>query len=123
MVKSDELKNSYTLFTSSLGHHRMTQALAALQSYLTLSKAPWQLFHRLGELQNQYNLMSDYALRATTDPERDKMYARIVYEAHTIADEATRNLKSVDDPSLYFSTLRYENLQPADALTKLLNEY
>ncbi len=123
MVKSDELKNSYTLFNNSLSHHRMTQALAALQSYLTLAKAPWQLHHRLEELQNQYNLMSDYALRAAADPERDKMYARIVYEARAIADEATRNVKSIDDPSLYFSTLRYENLQPADSLAKLVNEY
>ena len=123
MAKSDELKNSYTLFTTSLSHRRMTQAFAALQSYLNLSKAPWQLQRRLEELQNQYNLMSDYAMLGSADPERDKIYSRIGYEAQAIADEAARNLKSADDPSLYFSTLRYENLQAPDSLTKLVSEY
>lgn len=42
-----ELNNSLKLFNEALGQRRMTQALAALDSYLNMVKAPWELHRRL----------------------------------------------------------------------------
>lgn len=118
-----ELKNSLQLFREALQNRRMTQALAALESYLSMTKSPWELHRRLEELKNQYQLMVNYALKGSVDPERPKLYARISSEANAIAEAATRISHALDRNTLYYSTLRYESSQTGDSISSLLDSY
>lgn len=118
-----ELNNSLKLFNEAIEQHRMTQALAALESYLSMIKAPWQLHRRLEELREQYRFMVAYALRGASDPERPNLYARISGEALAIAETAKRLSDSIEKNTLYFSTLRYENTQTSDTIESLIDRY
>lgn len=120
---STALSNSLSMFRSAIRNKRMTQALASLESYLNLSKAPWELHQRLEELRQQYNFMVTYALKGASDPERDNQYARIASEANIISELAERLYDSISKPTLYYSTLRYEIQRKSDSIASLTAEY
>ena len=73
--------------------------------------------------EQNYRYMLDYAMRGAEDPGRDAMAADLGEEILSAIDMLDRENRRSDDGALYFSTLRYEALQPDSCIATLLDRY
>lgn len=67
--------------------------------------------------------MTHYALRGLPDPSRPELYAGILDAVRSLADELHRRSRIEDAPTLYFNTLRFQQMQPDITIAALLGEY
>lgn len=77
----------------------------------------------LASAEEGYRLMLDYAARGAEDPGREEMARRFGSEVLEAVDRLERENMKPDTPTLYFNTLRYEELQTADSIASLVRAY
>lgn len=105
---------------SLLDARRVNGALDALAMLLPSGPSGWTMAERAAKLRESYGLMSRYALDGMPDPSRQELYTDITEEIRSLSRESLRKLRMVDDPALYYSTARYEAMQP-DTIASLLD--
>lgn len=95
-----------------LGRRRISAALDALSNLSPAGVKAWDFSSETGRLRESYALMSRYAIDGADDPSRAMLYDDIVESVKALSRQALRDLRMADDPSLYYSTARYESMQP-----------
>ncbi len=84
----------------------------------------WQIMSELDRAEQDYKLMLRYAFNsAAPDPERTRLHADISRRLRGVLLLIVRRAIAVDSPSLYFSTLRYEQTRPSDSIASLIGAY
>ena len=83
----------------------------------------WNIVSGIDRAEQDYRLMLRYAFSAVADPERDRLYGELTARLRTLLDMIVRKSLAGDSPELYFSTLRYELMQPADTVQALIGRY
>ncbi len=103
-----------------LSARRLTMALSTLEQLLAEIQAPWQMRQRLESLQQEYVLLSQYALDGAPDPHRREVYEGITAGIRDLVAAATREVELPNNYSLYYSTLRYERSRPEETIPALV---
>lgn len=102
----------YTYIVELIEQMRLKEALAQLESFIW--QCPdWKLRNRLEQLQTSYNLMLQYMKQGITDPERKKLYIKILTETLEIADQA-RLLQFDVISTHYYHEVRKKRTQDLD---------
>lgn len=92
---------------------RIKDAMTFLRRRLTESPQPGGLT-ALSRLESTYRFMLQYLAGGGSDPDRDKVLADIRTGLLDIADTLQIENEAVDSSELYYSTLRFSRLRPAD---------
>lgn len=75
------------------------------------------------QLEETYRMMLHYAINNISDPERETVYNSIIKGIFEIIDHISRESQRQSSTKLYFSAMRYEDLQTDSNLPLLLNSY
>ncbi len=102
--------------------HRLRDAFKALRMAVSGPNA-WQLCTDIDRAEEAYTLMLRYATEGVDDPSRSEVYDDIVESIYSIIDRIVRESLKPDSSSLYFNTLRYEEIQPDRNISTILAEY
>ncbi len=90
---------------------------------LTEAAMQWDLTERANDLERTYRFLLQYAMADTEDPTRNDTLATISDGIMTVVDQCSRRARLDDNsPDLYYSTLRYERMQP-DTIASLIDRY
>lgn len=109
---------------TALGSLRVGEALDALRAMAEAASAPYDTSARIASLSENFAMLSRYLIDGHPDPDRDRIAADTAAEAAAIrAGIERRALCEADEPSLYFSTMRYESTRQADTITVLADCY
>lgn len=100
---------------------RLRDAFTLLRHY-TAKLGDWRITDRIDHLEKSYSMMLRYAVDGFDDPSRDEIYNSIVKGMFEVLDKVGRELNKPVSPTIYYSTLRYEELQP-DTLQSLADDY
>ncbi|MCM1355190.1 MAG: hypothetical protein NC212_02145 [Staphylococcus sp.] len=106
-----------------LAQRRVNDALDLLDNASATLGAVPELRSATSRLRESYELMTHYALKGMPDPARPELYAGIVADIRSLADELHRRSRVEDAPTLYFNTLRTQQLTPDLSVAALLGEY
>lgn len=101
-------------------NHRLREAFTALRS-MTPGQS-WKIINEIDKAEEAYALMLNYAMNGADDPHRQVVYDDIVSSLYGLVDKVVRDANIPVGPSLYYSSVRYENLQ-LDTIASLLAEY
>ena len=101
--------------------NRFVAALTQLMGLIGIFQGVWRLREKLEVIETEYNYLKQYALDGVEDPSRNSMYETIRERIIEIADEIERKALSINDSTLYFNTLRYEELNSDDSIKKLID--
>lgn len=87
---------------------------------LTEAAMQWDLTEKAGELERTYRYLLQYAMTDTEDPGRATTLLELSDGILSVVDQCTRRARLDDNsPALYYSTLRYELMQP-DTIASLI---
>ncbi len=78
---------------------------------------------RIASVREAYALLTRYALDGAPDPSRPDLYNDITSSVRDIAALLRRRRKSIDESTLYFSTLRYHEASGIESIPALLTAY
>lgn len=102
---------------------RVNDALDLIDNAAATLGAVPELRSATSRLRESYELMTRYALMGMPDPARPELYAAIVADIRSLVDELHRRSRVEDAPTLYFNTLRYQQMRPDINVAALLGEY
>ncbi len=115
-----ELSKQVKLYASQRQLNKAFETLKDLSSRLP-SRVMINDF--IEQLEGTYRMMLHYAINNISDPERESVYNSIIKGIFEIVDRISRESQQQSSTKLYFSTMRYEDLQPDSNLPHLLNLY
>lgn len=121
MTTNDILKQRNRII-SNIKQHRLRDAFKELKS-LSEGAMTWEIGDEIVRIEDAYKLMLQYATQGADDPARNSLYENIVTDLYTLIDRVVRQKLITEEPTLYYNTLRYEQLQQAESITNLLNNY
>lgn len=122
-MPNSSLKSLHDNISDLISRHRLMQAIDQIEATLPVYNASWQLRERIAKLRTDYGYLRCYALDGVEDPGRKAMYDTIASQLLGMVDEVIRAASAADSPRLYFSSLRYENMQPDSSIPSLLQRY
>lgn len=105
-----------------VSEHRLRDAFAMARS-LSEGMMNWELSREIEQAEESYRYMLDYAARGADDPGRSAMVADLGEKVLAAVDRLERDNLKRDESTLYYNTLRYEELQRGDSLQGLLRGY
>ncbi|KAA6317384.1 hypothetical protein EZS27_032451, partial [termite gut metagenome] len=83
---------------------RLKEALVVLEQFLSDSDSMfWDLHNQLGEIQTSYNYMLQYMRRNMADPDRKKLYRKLLTETMEIADHAKIQKLTLTSAHYYYT--------------------
>lgn len=100
---------------------RASRLKEALDISYSLCKSPAD-FSEVEKLQQTYKYMSEYMLAGVPDQHRSQLYSSIKEDIYALCDRLRRERIIPDRSSLYYSTLRFNNLQN-NSIEAALNRY
>ncbi|MDE6490616.1 MAG: hypothetical protein K2L49_05600, partial [Muribaculaceae bacterium] len=103
-----------------IADNRLNEAFRILRS-MTPGQS-WRVVNEIDKAEEDYALMLNYAMDGVDDPHRKAVYDGIVSRLYTLVDRVSREATMNDSPTLYFSSVRYENMQ-LDTLGSLMASY
>lgn len=122
-MPNSSLKSLHDNISDLISRRRLMQAIDQIEATLPVYNASWQLRERIAKLRTDYGYLRRYALDGVEDPGRKAMYDTIASQLLCMVDEVIRAASAADSPRLYFSSLRYENMQPDSSIASLLLRY
>lgn len=122
-MSKSSLKTLHDNISDLISRRRLSQAIDQIEATLSVYNASWQLRERIEKLRTDYGYLRQYALDGVDDPGRTALYDSIASQLLGMIDEVIRASQAADSPRLYFSTLRYENMQPDSSIASLLERY
>lgn len=108
---------------TSLSAGRYSEALGELETLIASSVAPWEIRREMAKLKENYELVKRFALDGYKDPSRESMLSEIARGIRRQASLIRRAYEMTDSPSVYYSALRYENMQSDDTVPSLIDSY
>lgn len=103
-MNEQTIQEQYQHIISLLQQKRLKEAQSLLETFLWDS-SNWSLRNRLEQAQTSYRYMLQYMKQGVNDPERPKLYRKLLAETWEIADQA--RLGSLDEVSShYYHSLR-----------------
>lgn len=109
------------LIENFLKASRLREALRELR--ILASSLSWTLQEDVDKIEESYRMMLQYAAQGIDDPGRQEVYDNIVASLYSIMDRVTRESQKGESSSLYFSTLRYEDMQQDNSIASLIDGY
>lgn len=122
-MTSDKLLVIKNRINMALAKSRLNAAFDELQAMAAAISAPWSVRDEISHLRSGYDYLVHYALDGATDPTRPALLADIVSGIKRHLDGLIRLNDKKDSSRLYFSTLRYEEMQSDSTLSQLLARY
>lgn len=108
--------------TRYVAEHRLRDAFAMARS-LSEGMMNWEMSQEIERVEEGYRYMLEYASRGAEDPGRHDMVADLGEKVLQVVDRLERDNLKRDEPSLYFNTVRYEELQRDESISSLLETY
>ncbi|MBQ8773981.1 MAG: hypothetical protein IJZ17_05880, partial [Muribaculaceae bacterium] len=115
-----ELSKQVQLYVSQRQLNKAFETLKDLSSRLS---SRVMINDHIVQLEETYRMMLYYAVNNISDPERESVYNSIIKGILEIVDRISRESQRQSSAKLYFSAMRYEDLQPDSNLPHLLNTY
>lgn len=107
---------------SYISRHRLRNAFSELRNYAA-RLGDWRITDEIDRVEQSYSMMLRYATTGGEDPDRGNVYGSIVSDIYSIAAKISRRLSMEKSPTLYFSTVRYEEGTAGMSLPDLLAQY
>lgn len=104
--KISDFRNRVTKY---IDERRLREAIAEIKN-TAHSYMAWEVEDKVKLAEQNYQLMLQYLTKGAADPDRDFVYSGLVCDIYTLLDSLVSFIESRDNPSLYFSTMRYNNL-------------
>ncbi len=118
-----ELNNIREGVVKSLKSRRLNDTFKNLKS-LAESLNSWDLSENIRRVEESYLMMLKYSIEGIEDPNREAVYAGIVSSIYQILDVIIREtLKKEQSTSIYFSTLRFKEMQRGVTISQMLADY
>lgn len=105
-----------------LEQKRLRDAFVELK-HMSQSAMAWEISDEISRLEDSYKLMLNYATQGVDDPSRSVLYNNIVNDVRLLLDRVARQRLAVEEPTLYFNTLRCVQLRQNESIASLLDEY
>ncbi len=121
MTKIEILKAKKRII-AFLEQKRLSEAFAQLKN-LAEGAMGWEISNEVSQVENSYKMMLNYAMQGVDDPARKMLYNDIMNNLYYLLDRIVRQRLSSEESTLYYSTLRYEQLQTNDSILKLIESY
>ncbi len=121
-MTNNEIINKKDQIIRLLNCGRLYDAFAQLR-YLSQSVMVWEITDELDQLEKSYQMMLNYAIQGVDDPARETFCKSIVRRIHELLDKVVRCRLLAEESTLYYSTLRFEQMHPSDSLLKLIDAY
>lgn len=99
------------------------EATAVLRQCAAEASLPPSLMSRIDAVSRDYELMVGSIMAGQPDNERAGIFEDLSARLHSLWTLIERNVASHDNPSLYFSTMRFERLHPEDDFATLVARY
>ncbi|MCD8166632.1 MAG: hypothetical protein LUE93_11270 [Bacteroides sp.] len=101
-----------------LNERRLKEALSELEYFLH-DIPEWDIKDKLESIDTSYKYMLRYMEQGSQDPERDKLYRKMVTDAYDIADRARIMRLTGSSTGYYFDRTRYHRMMPMRSLKEL----
>lgn len=121
-MTKNEIINNKNHIIRLLNCGRLYDAFAQLR-YLSESVMVWEITDEIDQLEKSYQMMLNYAIQGVDDPARESFCKGIVCRMHELLDRVVRCRLLNEESTLYYSTLRFEQMHPNDSLLKLIDAY
>ena len=121
-MTKNEIINNKNHIIRLLNCGRLYDAFAQLR-YLSESVMVWEITDEIDQLEKSYQMMLNYAIQGVNDPARESFCKGIVCRMHELLDRVVRCRLLNEESTLYYSTLRFEQMHPNDSLLKLIDAY
>lgn len=121
MTKIEILKAKKRII-AYLEHLRLNEAFVELKN-LADGAMVWEISNEVSQIEDSYKMMLNYAMQGVEDPARKMLYNDIINNCYYLLDRVVRQRLSSEESTLYYSTLRYEQMQTNDSIYKLIESY
>jgi len=117
------------LFSEIKDNIKKAVAQARLRDAFSLARSlsegnmAWEMSDALDNAEQSYRRLLSYAVSGADDPGRDEMTAGIGETILTVTDRLERANTAKEEPTLYYSTLRYLNASPEENIPGKLELY
>lgn len=117
-----EILNAKKRIIAYLEHLRLNEAFVELKN-LAEGAMVWEISNEVSQIEDSYKMMLNYAMQGVEDPARKMLYKDIINNCYYLLDRVVRQRLSSEESTLYYSTLRYEQMQTNDSIYKLIESY
>ena len=121
-MKSNEILNKKKRVIEFIAQKRLRDAFVEMK-HMSEGAMAWEITDEINRLEEAYKLMLSYAKQGADDPSRTSLYDNIVSEMNLMLDRVVRQSLAQEESSLYFNTLRTEQLRQGELIGALLEEY
>ncbi|MCH5319209.1 MAG: hypothetical protein J1E38_05830 [Paramuribaculum sp.] len=122
-MEKKELKATITKLEDLIKNNRISAFIYQMSGILTLYRGLWALREKLDKISVEYTYLRDYALNGIEDPSRAEMFESIKGNLLDLLSEFERSVLKSTENTLYFSSLRWEDLSGDSSIDEQLEEY
>lgn len=108
--------------TQYIDNRRLREAINEIKDTAHKVMA-WEVEDKVKLAEQNYELMLQYLTQGAIDPARDDVYSSLVCDLYTLLDSLICYIESVDSPTLYYNTVRYNKLNRLTGVGELLQRY
>ena len=120
-MTTNEILNTQNNIYKLLFERRLKESFGLLGQLISILQ-DWQITESLNEMETSYKYMIQYMLDGFNDPERKKIYDKLILSTYNLTDKVTDRLLERESSSLYYNHKRYINTQPENSLQKSFTE-
>lgn len=121
MTKNEILKAKKRIL-AYIEQKRLSEAFAELKN-LTDGAMAWEISNEVSLIEDSYKMMLNYAMLGVEDPARKTLYNDIINNIYYSLDRVVQQRLLSEESTLYYNTLRYEQMQQNDSILKLIESY
>lgn len=118
-----ELNNHKSKILKHIKNKRLQNAFNELRLYASELNS-WEFNNEINRIEDSYRMMLKYTIDGINDPHRADVYDSIIDAIYRLVDVATReSLKKKQSSKIYFSTLRFLDIQHDGSLSQMIAAY
>lgn len=118
-----ELNNHKSKILKHIKNKRLQNAFNELRLYASELNS-WEFNDEINRIEDSYRMMLKYTIDGINDPHRADVYDSIIDAIYRLVDVATReSLKKKQSSKIYFSTLRFLDIQHDGSLSQMIAAY
>lgn len=117
------LNQSLNTVSNLINNNQILAAIEQLLGLLSIHQNLWELKEKIERHKTEYQYLRYYALEGAEDPSRNSRYELIKQSLLIITDELQRAILKKESSTLYYNTLRYEELYGGISCAAIIKEY
>ena len=121
-MKLADITNFKNRTARKIREGNLSEALADMRAF-SEGNMNWELTTAIDSLSQNYNYMLRYVASGADDPGQADVYDGMVADALLLVDRLTRQAFTLENPTLYYSSLRSQSVRPGESVTSLANSY